>query len=130
MKLSPFFHRIKAFRLGDCVLILLSTLFVIWLYTYLWHHAPAKHVSIMQGNTVVGHYSLNQTRDIHVKGALGESVIQIVNGRARFLKSPCTNQYCVHQGWLSRAGQAAICLPNALILQLSGASLAFDTLSY
>lgn len=130
MKNSVLLNSLKALRVGDVLVILLSIVCVVCLFTTLWQRAPANRVQIMQGDKIVGTYSLNQTRDIHVHGAKGESIIQIADGRARFMTSPCTNQYCVHQGWLSRAGQAAVCLPNELIVQLLGAQKPFDSLSY
>jgi hypothetical protein len=130
MKHLDLLNSVKSIRVGDVLVILLSIIGIIWLFANFWQQTPANRLQIMQGNTVVGTYSLNQTRDIHVHGAKGESVIQIADGRARFMKSPCTNQYCVHQGWLNRAGQAAVCLPNEVIVQLLGAQKPFDSLSY
>ncbi len=130
MKRLALLNSVKSIRVGDALVILLSVIGIICLFANLWQQAPANRLQVMQGNKVLGTYSLNQTRDIHVHGAKGESVIQIADGRARFMKSPCTNQYCVHQGWLNRAGQAAVCLPNEVIVQLLGAQKPFDSLSY
>ena len=48
----------------------------------------------------------------------------------RYTQSPCRNQYCVHQGWLSRAGQVAVCLPNQISLELLGGDKNYDSLNY
>lgn len=78
----------------------------------------------------MGIFDLDQNRELHIKGALAESLISIQNGQVRFKQSPCRNQYCVHQGWLTRAGQVAICLPNQISLQLMGAKSTYDSLNY
>jgi hypothetical protein len=98
---------------GDYFVILLSILVVIFMFKQFWSSIPA-----------------NQTRNLTIKGAIGTSHISILQGKVRFTQSPCPNQYCVHQGWLSRAGQVAICLPNQISLQLLGNKAPYDSLNY
>ena len=116
--------------LGDWLVIAASIVAVIVLFQQFWSFAPASQLKIRQGNRIVGTYDLNQKRELHIKGPIGESVIVINNGQVHFKQSPCPNQYCVHQGWLSHAGQVAICLPNQVSLQLMGAKNTFDSLNY
>ena len=96
----------------------------------LWVHEPASQLKIRLADKVVGTYDLNQIRELHINGPKGESIIRIEQGKVRFVESPCNNKYCIHQGWLSRAGQVAICLPNQVSLQLLGASSPYDSLNY
>ncbi|MFT7229137.1 MAG: hypothetical protein ACI8PW_001733 [Methylophilaceae bacterium] len=116
--------------LGDYLVMIVNTIVVIFLFKTLWSNAPASQLMIRQGNKVVGTYDLNQYREIHLGGPLGESHISIAQGKVRFKQSPCTNQYCVHQGWLKLAGQVAICLPNQISLQLIGEKKPYDSLNY
>ena len=53
-----------------------------------------------------------------------------IAGRARVAKDPRPRQYCVKQGWLSRAGAIAICAPNQISLSLEGGKTHFDSVSY
>lgn len=115
---------------GDWLVLSLSTTLVIWLFIAFWQQQPASKLLIRQGNTVYGKYSLDQTKTLHVHGAIANAIIVIDQGKVRFKQSPCTNQFCVHQGWLSRSGQVAVCLPNQLSIELLGASKPFDTLNY
>lgn len=108
----------------------MSIIGIVWLFNTLWSNEQAAKVQIRQGETIIGTYGLNQTREIQVKGPIGTNTISISNGRARFSKSPCHNQYCIHQGWLNRAGQAAICLPNQISLELIGGTKPYDSLTY
>ena len=116
--------------IGDWLVIVVSIVAVIVMFQQFWSFASASQLKIRQGSHIVGTYDLNQKRELHIKGAIGESIIIINNGQARFKQSPCPNQYCVHQGWLSHAGQAAICLPNQISLQLFGAKNSYDSLNY
>jgi len=115
---------------GDWLIILLGILLVFVLFKTLWHSERAAKLRIRAGNEVYAILSLNQERTLAIRGPLGESHIIISKGRVRFESSPCNNQYCVHQGWLSRAGQVAICLPNQVSLELLGAEKNYDSLNY
>ena len=48
--------------------------------------------------------------------------IQLEPGRVRIAESACPGLDCVHTGWISLAGQQIICLPNRLVISLTGAS--------
>ncbi len=115
---------------GDWLTILVSVLAVLYLFQILWTNEHAAKVQIQLGDKIYATYSLNQQRDIHVHGKLGDAVISISQGKVRFAKSPCTTQYCVHQGWLARAGQVAICIPNQISLELVGEAKPYDSLNY
>jgi hypothetical protein len=115
---------------GDWLIIITSIIGVIILFQTLWSNKPASQLQIRQGDSIVGTYDLNQTRELHIHGPLGDSHISIAQGKVRFKQSPCNNQYCVHQGWLHRAGQVAICLPNQVSLQLIGQDSPYDSLNY
>ena len=115
---------------GDWFVIILSFIGVVFLFQTLWSNTPASKLQIRQGDNVIGTYDLNQTRELHLHGPIGDSHIIIEQGKVRFKQSPCNNQYCVHQGWLSKAGQVAICLPNQISLQLTGEYQSNDSLNY
>lgn len=116
--------------IGDWLIVGLSILIISYLFHTLWSHEQASKVQIRIGDKVFATYDLNQQRDISVHGAIGDAVIHIGQGKVRFAKSPCHNQYCVHQGWLTHSGQAAICLPNQVSLELIGEKKPYDSLNY
>ncbi|MFM9913179.1 MAG: NusG domain II-containing protein [Methylophilaceae bacterium] len=119
----------NSLKVGDWLVLALSLLLVSWLFTSLWSNQPAGKARIRVGDKVYATLSLNQDRKLEIIGALGISQIEIERGKVRFVASPCHNQYCVHQGWLSRAGQAAVCLPNRVSIELLGEKR-FDSLNY
>ncbi len=132
MQISVFVHfnNFPKPLLGDWCVIVLSLALILLSFLTLWSHQPATTLRIRVGNTVLGEYSLMQTKILTVSGQLGNAVIEIQQGKVRFKRAPCHNQYCVHQGWLSHANQAAICIPNQISIELIGAKPAFDTLNY
>ncbi len=115
---------------GDWFVIATSLILVFVLFQSLWHSERAAKLRIRQGDAIYATLSLDQERTLDIHGPLGNSRIVIHQGQVRFERSPCPNQYCVHQGWLKRAGQVAICLPNQVSLELLGGEKTYDSLNY
>ena len=116
--------------IGDWLVIVVSIIAVIFMFQQFWSTEQASKLKIRQGDKIVGVYDLNQSRNLRIHGVLGDSLISIMHGKVRFKQSPCRNQYCVHQSWLSHSGQVAICIPNQISLQLIGAKSSYDSLNY
>jgi hypothetical protein len=81
---------------------------------------------IVRGTEGVWVFPLDAAETLSVKGPLGDTVIEIRDGRARFLSSPCINQTCVAAGHLHRQGQWTACLPNKVFLYIEGVEGADD----
>lgn len=65
-------------------------------------------------------YPLSEDREIHLHGPVGDSVIAIENGKARFISSDCDDKLCVQMGPVYRAGEWSACLPNKIFLYTGG----------
>jgi hypothetical protein len=55
-----------------------------------------------------------------VYGSIGETVVEIREGKAAIISSPCSGQTCVAAGKMHRNGQWAACLPNRVFLLVEG----------
>lgn len=51
----------------------------------------------------------------------GEYTVELSHGHVRVESAPCTNQDCVHTGWIHQPGQSIICLPGRFVVELSAA---------
>lgn len=115
---------------GDWVVALAGMLLVASLFVSLWTHAPGTTLIIRSGGKVVAETGLERNRSFEIKGPLGTTVVSVENRRVRVAKDPGPRQYCVKQGWLSHSGEAALCLPNQVSVELAGALKHYDSLSY
>ncbi len=115
---------------GDWLILGIGLVVVAILFGALWRPEHAARLQIRDQHGVFGTYSLAQDRTIEIPGPQGVNRITIRQGRVRFSQSPCRNQYCVHQGWLSHAGEAAVCLPNRVSVELLGGEKPYDSLNY
>ena len=116
--------------LGDSLIIFISLIFIIFSFKTFWHFETGSVVQVnFQGKTY-GNFSLFQNKEMSLSGKEGESIIEIKEGRVRFAKSPCKNQYCVQQGWIHFTGQMLICIPNEVSIEVLGKTKAYDSLNY
>lgn len=117
-------------RSGDWLVLCASMALVGWLFTALWGGAAADRVIIRSGGKIFAEASLSRDQSVAVPGPLGTSIVAIENRRVRVASDPSPRQYCVKQGWLSSAGETALCLPNQVSIELAGASKLYDSLNY
>lgn len=77
---------------------------------------------ILQDGAVVRTVALDDgvEETVTIEGAV-TNVIEITSSGVRFAESDCPDQVCVRTGTLTRAGQSAVCLPNRVIVRLTGA---------
>lgn len=117
-------------RAGDLGVLLTSGSLVIALTLWAWGGKHGDTVVIRAAGQIVETASLAQAKTFAVGGPLGTTHIEIQPGRARIARDPSPRQLCVKQGWLTQSGQAALCLPNQVSLEIRGRTTAYDTLGY
>lgn len=118
------------FRPGDWLTLLAGLCLVAWLYSVTWRTDAPQRVIVRAQGQIVADAGIGENRRITAHGPLGASLIEITDRRVRVASDPSPRQYCVKQGWLSRAGDAALCLPNQVSVELLGAVKRFDSLNY
>ncbi|HDL20040.1 MAG TPA: NusG domain II-containing protein [Nitrospirae bacterium] len=60
---------------------------------------------------------LNTDKSVKVKGPLGDTLVEIRDGKVRITESPCPNKICIKQGWIKRG--AIVCLPNRIVVRVN-----------
>lgn len=117
-------------RPGDLVVLLAGIAGWIALSISLWQSGPAAQAQVRRDGVLVAAYPLNEERTVSVTGPIGTTVIRIESGRARVVSDPGPRQYCVHQGWLTKSGEMALCAPNHVSLTLTGGDAAYESMAY
>lgn len=120
-------------RAGDWMLLAVAAALVAGSFPLLWRGGVADRAIVKRDGQLVTELALNAPRRYEVQGAIGTTVIEVQPGRARVLSDPGPRQYCVQQGWLTRANAVAICAPNHVSLQLAGrggANEKHDSINY
>jgi hypothetical protein len=115
---------------ADKVVLVLSLLGLISLYAHLWGDHGAADEIIVTAARGTQTFSIYRDRRIVVDGPRGRSTIEVRKARARFIASPCNSKLCIHAGWLIRAGDTAACLPNGVIVSLTGRDGSYDSINF
>jgi hypothetical protein len=116
-------------RPGDLLLLACAATGVAWSFAALWGGGQADRAVVRVQGRIVEVLPLAHDARVHVRGALGASEIEVRAGRVRVARDPGPRQICVRRGWLARAGDIALCLPNALSVEIPGAAN-HDSLAY
>ena len=120
-------------RPGDWLMIAAGLAATVATTAAQWGQAAPTLAQVRLDGRIVAEIPLNGTHRVAIAGALvaqGETVIEVAPGRARVAADPGPRQYCVHQGWLTRAGAVAVCAPSHISLQLAGPDSAQDTVAF
>jgi hypothetical protein len=117
-------------RAGDVGVLLTGAGCVVALTVFAWSGGRGDTAVIRAAGKVVETATLTHIQHFSVHGPLGTTQIEIEPGRARIARDPSPRQLCVKQGWLTQSGQAALCLPNQVSVEIRGRTTGYDTLGY
>lgn len=82
----------------------------------------ASQVLIWQDTVLVGTYQLNGNQNVilPIDSNYGHNKMMIENGSVRMLEADCPDQVCVHTAPISKPGQTIVCLPNRVVIEITG----------
>ena len=104
----------------DLMVIALSAILTLVIGVVVYSGEFSDSRVIIRGPDKTWIYPLNADEKVTVTGSLGETVVEIRQGRAAIVYSPCSGQTCVAAGGLHKNGQWAACLPNRVFLLVEG----------
>lgn len=110
-------------RYGDYIvivmIIIVAVLFVVLFYD---NNTNEKIAIISQNDIVLDRIELDKISERYVITYSGKypGIIEVNNGKIRFLHADCPDQVCVNTGWIDRQGQIAVCLPAGVIIKVEG----------
>jgi hypothetical protein len=115
---------------GDWFIIFLFCLLIVISAKVLWDLPQGQYLEIHKNNEILATYSLNQKTKKQIHGPKGVTEVIINSGKVRFSSSPCPKKYCIHQGWIQKANQTIVCIPNQISIYIVGGKRAYDTINY
>ncbi len=103
--------------------ILIACLFALNIFLFArmdFGNRAGSWVVIEVENKEVERLPLSQNRIVHVTGPIGETEVEIKDGKARVVKSPCNRKLCIKSGYIQYADRFAACLPNRVVVRVLG----------
>ena len=109
------------------VLVLLSAGVLLWRKLT---PQPAQIAKISQKGQVLQEIDLTQVEEPYsfvIEGEDGAlNTVQVEPGRICISEASCPDQIWVHQGWISDGSEPIVCLPNQVIIQITGGGSQVD----
>ncbi len=117
-------------RWADRLLLVLMLIAIgfSWQFVHMLAGKGEAMVTIYHGRTQLAQYPLRAKNPVRfmAKGELGVSEIVIDNDSVYFLESPCPNKLCILAGHKHSIGDMIACVPNRILVTISGSAKRFD----
>lgn len=81
-----------------------------------------SYVKVTVSGEVVDEFDLFQTIDKTYELKTGKMRLIISDGKVWIEESTCPEHICKHIGKISKAGEKIICIPNSMIIEVTGES--------
>ena len=105
-------------RFFDFIILFLTVGITVFCTVKIYGKNESALYIVIQGKNESWVYPANKTVITDVPGPLGYTTVELKDGIARVISSPCTNQTCVTSGSVWRRGQWVACLPNAVFIRV------------
>lgn len=103
----------KKITILDVIITIFSFLIIIFIiYYYFFLKVNSKKELFVKTTKEEYFYNLDQKKNVEINGEIGITIIEIDNGRFRFIESACPHKDCINMGWVSYPNYPVICLPN------------------
>lgn len=125
------FNIIKIIRKADIILaVLLVVLGLLISYFFSFGNEAGKELVVTVNGHEYGIYSLKEDQEITVNVNGNENVFVIQDSSVKMKFSNCTGQDCVYQHAISKSGETIVCLPNRVVLEVTGGKDGYDSVSH
>ncbi len=110
------------------LLLVLAGIGISWQFVHALAGKGEAMVTIYHGQTQLAQYPLHAHKPVYfmARGELGDSEIVIDGNSVYFLESPCRNKLCILAGHKHEIGDIIACVPNQILVAISGDAKRFD----
>lgn len=113
----------KHLTLFDRKLVIIVAVLVALSFLILLRQTSGARVVVSSDDRIVFVAPLDKDQRVELEGPLGVTVLQIENGAARIISSPCPHKVCMRMGEASHVGDLLACVPNKLVISIEGDSV-------
>lgn len=121
------FRYIKKADIFLFVALVFMGLFLSWLS--LTDSDSGKDAVITVDGKLYGTYSVSKDQTIEISQNGHTNKITIKDGAVQMSYSDCHNQVCVDDGKITRTSQSIVCLPNRVMVEITGGEEGLDAVA-
>ena len=121
--------RKKILKIGDYAILLIITGLIAFLFSrFISGNSSDSRVEVT-GRAFQKYYDIHEDRVINVEGPLGSTTVIIEDDGVRVEDSPCREKICIKMGKKKRVGEQIVCVPNRVIVEITGENETVDGIS-
>lgn len=109
------------------VVLVLAGLALSWLSVR--DTGAARQAVVTVNGQPYGTYDLSRDQEITIRQNDHTNKITIKDGQVQMSYSDCKNQVCVNDGKISRTSQSIVCLPNRVMVEITGGEEELDAVA-
>lgn len=120
----------RMFRPAD--IILAASLIVIGFvmsFFLAFGQEDGAQVEVQAGGELYGVYSLDEDQTVTIRQGSRVNEFRIQDGTVRMIHANCHNHDCMQEGSIAKAGETIVCLPNKVVLEVTGGEEDFDVVA-
>ena len=120
----------KTLTKADLVLIIFLALCTLLSFSIWFRGGSGRSVQIIVDGQKVKEAALDVAmEELVMQGVKGPFSVEIKDGRVRMKDSTCPSKLCVKMGWIRHEGQVVCCIPNRVVLKITGKRESYDALA-
>ncbi len=104
----------------DRKLLLVVTILVALSFLLLLRQTSGARVVVSADDKIIFVAPLDHDQLVELPGPLGITVLQIKDGAAQVISSPCVRKVCIGMGEARHSGDLLACVPNQLVIRIEG----------
>ncbi len=124
------FYQTTRFDLIFIALVLFFSIASFWvIHNRFQPSSQKREVLVYQKDKLLEQTELEKDKIITILN--GRMQFEIKGGRIRVLHSDCPHLLCKNMGWIKRAGETIVCVPNQVLIEIKSKSPAIiDAVAY
>ncbi len=113
------------------ITLLLISLLVILFQGFITSGEGIKHIDITVNGELYGRYEFSdKVKTVNVQTEFGENTVKINENSVWIEDASCPDKLDVKMGKIEKVGQMLVCLPNRLMVEISGNMDKVDKVTY
>jgi hypothetical protein len=113
-------------------IIFLASIVALYLIQNQTLNSEGQYIVITVDNEIFRTYSIDKklNEEIEIKTKHGINIVHIEDGCVYMESSTCRDQICVLHGKICRPGEMIVCLPNKIVIEVTGIDSDLDVISH
>lgn len=105
-----------------CMLSMLLIVLFFFVFRLFAAASPGERVQITVNGRLYGEYPAGETRTVRIRDAKGKvmNTVEIEGEGIRMKDADCPDRLCVRMGTIRSSGSSIVCLPNQVVVTLTG----------